>query len=938
MSDNKPQTVYRKDYQKPDYQVDEVDLDFDIHDDITHVTSVMNIHSEHDRSGNVKPLVLDGDELNLVSLKINGKTLKPEDYILDDKFLTIPNPPEKFKLEVKTDVKQKENTQLQGLYDSDGIICTKCETEGFRRITFFPDRPDVMAKYTTTIRADKEKLPVMLSNGNFKEEGELEDGRHYSKWVDPHPKPSYLFAVVAGKLDHVKDNFKTMSGKDVSLNIYCEKGKGDKCDYAMDSLKRSMKWDEEKFGREYDLDIFNIVAVSKFNSGACENKSLNVFNDALVLANPETATDANYKKIESVVGHEYFHNWTGNRVTIKQWHDLSLKEGFTVYRDQEFSSDERSRAVQRIQDVSDLRAGQFPEDAGPSAHPIRPDSYISVRNIYTGTVYEKGAEVIRMQERLLGKEKFRKGTDLYFKRHDGKAITCDDFVKAMEDANSVDLAQFKRWYSQAGTPDVTAKGKYDAKTKTYELTLSQKTPATPDQPIKKDFVIPVEVGLLDKNGKDMPLDIEGKTSKVLKLTKSTQTFKFENVEEPPVLSANRGFTAPVNMNIEYSDKEYAHLMAHDSDLFNRWDAGQQYATKNMLQMVKDIQKGKEPKPDESYIKAIGSYLKDDKLDKEFVAEAMVLPSEKYIADQMDVIDVDAIHKARGVMQKAISVELKDELLASYEKNQTLGEYSYDTESMGKRGVKNTSLAYLSKNDEPKLQKMMVNQYYSAKNMTDRDSAIRFVVNSDSSKRKEILDDFYNRYKDESLVVDKWLSMQAVAPRADTLDKVKELMNHEGFAMDNPNKVRSLIGAFSAGNPVCFHAKDGSGYEFLADQMIKLDKINPQVAAKMLTPLSRWKKLDPERQELMKKQLTRIINDPELSSNSYEVVSKSLAMAKDDKVKGFAKDGDVKGFVSGNKGTGELAHSNEKIGKISIVKQAKQKSNMADLIPRRKMGR
>ncbi len=934
----KPQAVYRKDYKKPDYQIDTVDLDFDLDPEQTIVKSKMAVRSDYDRSGKVQPLVLNGDELKLNDIKIDGKKLTPKDYDLDEKGLTIKNPPADFTLEIETEINPTANTTLEGLYISNGVYTTQCEPEGFRRMTFYPDHSDVMAKFSTIVRGDKEALPKMLSNGNMVEEG-TENGKDFVKWVDPHKKPSYLFALVAGDLGEIKDKFTTMSGKDVDLHIFCEKGKEDKCTYAMESIKKSMKWDEEKFGREYDLEQFSVVAVSDFNQGAMENKSLNVFNDAYVLADPKTATDSDFASIESIIGHEYFHNWTGNRITCQDWFNLTLKEGLTVYRDQEFSADMLSRPVKRIDDVSNLRAGQFPEDSGPMAHPTRPESYVAINNFYSSTVYSKGAEVIRMQEKLLGKEKFHKAMDLYFDRHDGQAVTCDDFVKCMEDTSKKDLTQFKRWYSQAGTPEVTAKGKYDANTKTYELTLSQNTKATPGQSTKEPFVIPQEIGLIDSKGNDMPLQLKGEqsakgTSRIVTLESGEQTFKFVNVEEPPVLSANRGFTAPVNMNINYTDKERIHMMQNDSDSFNRFEAGQQYAAKLMLNMIKEVQAGKEPTVDSKFVKAMGSYLKDPKLEKAFVARAMSLPGESYLAQKMDVIDVDAIHKARETMQKAVANEYKYEFKHLYLTNRSSSQDAYvpDAKQSGERSLKNCALSYLSKTDDKDMQNVVASQYEDASNMTDTMASLAVMINSGNPSADKSLSDFYNKHKENHLVVNKWISLQSTSSQEGTLDKVKELLDHEAFDMTNPNKVRVLLGGFSS-NPTAFHAKDGSGYEFISEQLIKLDDINPMTAAKMASSLCKWQKHDAGRQEMMKKALNKIMQKPKLSENLFEVVSKSLDMGKDiakekceknrddhreasAEVSKFAEQGNVNGFVSGTEGKKNLAHNAAKTENVT----------------------
>lgn len=853
-----PETVFAKDYKRPAYQIESVGLTFDLSFEHTEAVAEMRVRRASETPEKT-PLFLNGDELTLQSVAIDGRALSGGEYALSDDGLTIFNPPENFTLTVKTLLNPAANTKLQGLYASDGILCTKCETHGFRRITYFPDRPDVMPVWRTTLIADKTDFPTLVSNGNKEEAADLPDGRHKAVFFDPVPKACYLYAVVAGNLDRRQDSFVTRSGRKVELNVFVEAGKGDMTAYALESLKRAMKWDEDTFGREYDHDVFNIVAVSNFNSGACENTSLNIFNDKYVLADPAKATDADYANIEGVIAHEYFHNWSGNRVTLRDWFDLTLKEGLTVYRDQEFSSDMRSRAVKRIEDVAALRAFQFPQDASPLAHPIRPDSYISVRSLYTTTVYDKGAEVIRMMARMAGKDKFRKGMDLYFSRNDGKAVTCHDFVAAIADGADLDLKQFEdTWYHQAGTPTVAASGVYDAKNKTYALTLRQSTPATPNQPAKRPFVIPLQIGLMDKNGKDM-------ADEIVVLTESEQTFMFENIPENPVLSGNRGFTAPIWFKADYSPEQRALLMAKDTDLFNRWDAGQQFATDILLALVKDPAAPVPP----AFINALKGYLTDEMPDKAFVAKAFILPSERMLAEQTEVIDVDAIHRARETLRRHIAAALKDELLAVYNANKTDGAYIPNAEDSGKRAVKNTALAYLSLLDDTLAQK----QYRSAAQMTDKEAAVRVFAGKDSPQAQAIMDDFYQTYKKDSLVVDKWLTMQATA-NENALSTVKKLLRHEAFSITNPNKVRALIGAFAA-NPTALHKADGSGYDFIVEQTLAVDKINPQIAATIPVALGKWKKFDTRRQTLMKNALVRLMNTPDLSPNTFEIVSKSL---------------------------------------------------------------
>lgn len=874
-----PVTIRREDYTPPDYQIDTVALEFDLAPEVTRVRSRMSIKANHDTSKGVRPLVLDGEDLKLIRVAIDGKDLPIGRYKIDEKSLTIPAPPADFTLEIETEIHPAANTALTGLYISSNVFCTQCEAQGFRRITYFPDRPDVMATFRTTMRANK-RYKVLLSNGNLVESKDIEGDRHIAVWDDPFPKPAYLFALVAGDLAVNEDRFTTKSGRAVKLRIFVEHGKEDRTAYAMDSLKRAMKWDEDRFGLEYDLDLFNIVAVSDFNMGAMENKSLNVFNDKYILADPETATDDDFAGIETVVAHEYFHNWTGNRITCRDWFQLSLKEGLTVFRDQEFSSDMRSRPVKRIQDVRGLRARQFPEDAGPLAHPVRPESYMAIDNFYTATVYQKGSEVIRMMHTLLDESGFQKGMKLYVKRHDGEAATCDQFAAAMADAGKIDLNQFKLWYSQAGTPRVDVDGKYDGASGSYELTIEQTVPPTPGQPDKKPMHMPFAVGLLDAQGRDIELNLDGKPVQhgVLQVKDGKQTFRFTGVPEPKALSLNRGFSAPVNVYAKRSGAELAFLMAHDSDPFARWEAGQQYAVDLLLAAVTDIQKGKTPSFDPAFIEAIGEILKDEKLERAFIANAIILPSEDFLAERMEVIDVDAIHSARDGLRRKIATTWKTDLKRIYDANRNIGAYSPDAEPAGRRALKNVALGYLGElsDEDLAMKQLIAEQYKSADNMTDRMAALARLSDVAGPEREAALADFYERFKNDPLVLDKWLAIQATSTLPDTLDCVKALMGHAAFSMRNPNKVRSLIGAFTMANPLRYHAADGSGYEFHADRSIELNATNPQVAARLLSPLGRWKRFDAGRQAKMKAALDRILAEPKLSREVYEIASKSRA--------------------------------------------------------------
>ena len=897
MRTDTPQTIYRKDYAAPNYLADTVEMGFDLDPAATRVATRLTMTRNPAAKG--RDLVLFGEELELVALRVNGKTLSQDrgDFRLAGGVLTIPAAPAKAELEIETLVHPERNTSLMGLYVSNGNFFTQCEAEGFRKITYFPDRPDVMAKFTVMLRADKVRYPVLLSNGNLIEQGDLPDGRHYAKWEDPFKKPSYLFALVAGQLVCQQETVRLHSGRDALLQVWVEDGNLDKTQHAMDSLKNSITWDVERFGLDLDLDRFMIVAVGDFNMGAMENKGLNIFNTKYVLANPRIATDVDFANIEAVVGHEYFHNWTGNRVTCRDWFQLSLKEGLTVFRDQEFSADmigsDSGRAVKRIDDVRVLRQAQFPEDAGPMAHPVRPDSYVEINNFYTVTVYEKGAEVVRMYQTLLGREGFRKGMDLYFKRHDGQAVTCDDFRAAMADANGRDLAQFERWYSQAGTPLVQASVDYDAKRKTLTLTLEQSCPATPGQKKKQPFHIPVAVGLLDAQGRDLPLTLEGEkkagaTTRVLELTKSKQSFRFVDVAEKPVPSLLRGFSAPVVLQFEYSDAELAFLMAHDSDAFNRWEAGQRLAMRRLLNLTVAVQAARQSghvvavdtvlnniENDGALAEALRATLKDAALDPAFRELVLTLPSETMIAEQMEVIDPHAIHVARQFLRRSLARELREDLLAAYHANQTPGDYSPDAAASGRRALKNVALSYLAELDDAEAMALAQQQDAAANNMTDRLAALAAVLNSAAPDKSEALQRFYTEFESEALVIDKWFTLQATARDAD-VNTVRSLAEHPAFTLKNPNRARSLIFSFCNGNPSAFHALDGNGYSFWAEQVIALNASNPQVAARLARSLDRWRKYTPALQEKMRLALQQVAAAPKLSRDVSEVISKALA--------------------------------------------------------------
>ena len=870
-----PQVIRREDYTAPAFLIDKVELVFDLDRDVTNVKSRLFIIANPVRgTGAGNEVSFDGEDMKLVSIAIDDRKLGVDEYSVDKTGLTFTAPGETFVVDIETQVSPVTNTRLEGLYVSQSAFCTQCEAEGFRRITYFPDRPDVMATFTVTINADKATCPVLLSNGNLAKSGDLDGNRHFAVWEDPFPKPSYLFALVAGDLACVEDSFKTVSGRDVALRIFVEHGNEDRCDYAMDSLKRSMKWDEEVYGLEYDLDLFNIVAVSDFNMGAMENKSLNIFNAKYILAKPDTATDMDYELIESIVAHEYFHNWSGNRVTCRDWFQLSLKEGLTVFRDQEFSADQRSRPVQRIKDVAQLRARQFPEDGGPLAHPVRPDSYMEINNFYTATVYEKGAELIRMMHTLLGADGYRKGIDLYFDRHDGQAVTCDDFAKAMEDANDVDLTQLKRWYSQAGTPSLSWTGDYDADAKQFRLTVSQKTAPTPGQPDKFALHMPIAIGLLGKDGKEL-------VSRTVQLTENEQEFVFDNINEPPVVSFNRGFSAPVNIATQQPHDELVFLMGNDSDAFNRWESAQKYATALMLAAIEEFEKNDGDADGAlgdvtDFITAMRATLQNDDLDKAFRADALVLPGEEFLSEQRKPANPEAIHQVRNALRKQIGTMLKAEFADTYHQNASNAAFTPDAQSAGQRALRATALGYLVASGDAQFADLAVAQYRNADNMTDRMVALAVLNHLDHPGRAEALADFEERFGKDTVVMDNWFGLQAMSSRDDTLARVKDLMSHPSFTMRNPNKVRSLIGAFAMANPRHFHAADGSGYEFYTDRLIELDDINPQVAARLCAPLGKWAKYDDERAAKMKAALDRVLAKPEISRDLYEIASKSRA--------------------------------------------------------------
>ncbi len=871
-----PQTIRLQDYQPPRYAIDHTDLRFDLGEDSTLVTSTLKLR----RTGDPGPLVLDGEELELVSVSVDGQALGQDDYTVGLTNLTLPDLGDSATLEIVTRIKPQDNTQLSGLYKSSGVFCTQCEAEGFRRITYYLDRPDVLSRFRVTVVGDKQLYPVLLSNGNLIDSRDGEDRRHIAVWEDPHPKPCYLFALVAGDLAALEDTFTTRSGRKVDLCIYTIPEDQAKCRHAMDSLINSMRWDEETYGLEYDLDVYNIVAVRDFNMGAMENKGLNVFNTAYVLATPETASDANFAGIESVIAHEYFHNWTGNRVTCRDWFQLSLKEGLTVFRDQQFSADMQSAAVQRIEDVRALRARQFPEDSGPQAHPVRPESYIEINNFYTSTVYEKGAEVIRMMHTLLGAENFRKGMDLYFERNDGTAATVEDFVSAMQNASGIDLGHFKRWYSQAGTPHLEVRGDHDPAAETYTITVKQTSKPTPGQPDKQPLHIPLAMGLLDGQGASLPLTLPGENdgpeSRVVSVTEAEQRFTFTGVAERPIPSLLRGFSAPVTLDAGYSRDELAFLAGHDPDPFARWEAGQTLATEIMLDLVADRAAGREMVLDDGLINSIAKTLDDETLDQAFVALAITLPTQGYLAQQMDEIDVDGIEAVADFARSVLVERLGDRFAAMYRALNIDEPYRFDAQASGRRSLKNICLSYLLQHPTPERVDLALVQFRSSDNMTDSFAALAVLANTDDPAREGALAEFYGKWSGDPLVVDKWLSVQATSILPDTQTRVRRLMKHEAFSLQNPNKVRSLIGAFSHGNQPRFHDADGGGYELLADVVLELDGANPQVAARLTGAFNQWRRFDAARQALMRDQIERIVSQPKLSKDVYEIASKALA--------------------------------------------------------------
>jgi aminopeptidase N len=875
MKTETPATIRLKDYKPFPFTLNSAKLVFKLSPDDTIVESELSLAS---RSAKKVPLVLDGEMIKLVAVSINGKALAPKDYVVDDKSLTITKPPKApFTLKVTVSCSPQSNTALSGLYMSNDMYCTQCEPEGFRRITYFPDRPDVMTKFFVRVEAPLSK-PVLLSNGNPKSSGAIGADRHFAEWDDPHPKPSYLFALVAGDLASVHDHFTTSEGRHVKLGIYVEKGKENRCSWAMESLKASMRWDEQRFGRAYDLDVFNIVAVSDFNMGAMENKGLNIFNDKYILALPETATDRDFELIEGIIAHEYFHNWTGNRITCRDWFQLCLKEGLTVFRDQEFTSDMRSRPVKRIDDLQDLRARQFPEDQGPLSHPVRPASYMEINNFYTATVYDKGAELCQMLQVLIGAQGFRKAMDLYFERHDGEAATVEDFVKCLADASGRDLGQFFRWYEQAGTPKVTVRGTYDAAAKRYELAVSQKTERRTGEKKKLPLHMPFRLGLVDSSGQDMPLDLEGKgplNSDVIELTEAKQVFRFHNVNEEPVLSFNRGFSAPVVLKTNQSSADLLFLMGHDSDSLNRWEAAQVLAKKLIGKTYASLANGKPAPSVAGFAKAIGQTLKDKSLDDAFKAKLLQLPIVEEIVELVGKdVDADLVEKARDIVRAGIAKRLAPLLKRQAVSNVDSGTYRPDTEGTARRALLFSILGLLSAAEPDFVMARLEDMFAKADNMTVEFNALALATRMDHSRAAALLATFYERHHGDPLLVDKWFAVQAAMP-GDGVSRVRKLLEHKDFTWKTPNRVYSLVRNFIGGNLAGFHAENGEGYKLAADAIITLNGINPQVASRLATGFRSWRMFNAARRVAAQREMQRVMAEPALSRDVLEIITRTL---------------------------------------------------------------
>lgn len=883
MKEGDPRTIYLRDYESPAFLVDEAALEIDILEASAEVKSSLQLH--RNPAARPGPLRLDGVDLELLEIEVDGRPLLANEYQVDAESLTLFDAPDALRLTTRVRIDPFGNTSLEGLYKSGSIFCTQCEAEGFRKITWYPDRPDVLARFRTRISAPAETCPQLLSNGNCVDRGQAGD-RHWAVWEDPFPKPAYLFAMVAGDLLHLDDEFVTASGRPVQLQIFTEPHNLDKVGYAMDSLKRAMRWDEEVYGREYDLDIYMIVAVDSFNMGAMENKGLNIFNTACVLATPGTTTDAGFQRVESVVAHEYFHNWSGNRVTCRDWFQLSLKEGFTVFRDQQFSADMNSEALCRVNDVMRLRSAQFPEDAGPLAHPVRPASYMEINNFYTATVYEKGAEVVRMLHSLLGPAGFRKGSDLYFDRHDGEAVTTEDFLAAMCDANNLKLEQFALWYDQAGTPELEVKGEYLASRRQYILRVRQSCEPTPMQPEKKPLHIPLAAGLLGPDGRDLPLHLaaeqqavrhtgDGSVTAVLNVQAEEETFVFDEVAEAPVPSLLRGFSAPVKLNFPYTREELCFLMTHDQDGFNRWEASQRLAVSVLQEWM---QEG--PKPAEVFLNAVGALLQQAlsrDADPAMLAAMLTLPGETYLVELADEVRVEALVESRLQLRRVIAETWGGRLREVYHASACEDEYAPVKEQFARRSLRNVCLGYLLALESEEDMELAFRQFSRADNMTDESAALVALVNcpgeAAEARAAEALDSFYGRWKDEALVTDMWFAVQSAGRRPGALQRTKALLGHRDYHREVPNRVRALLGSFAANLPH-FHMADGSGYRFMADQVLEMDPINPQVAAWLVTCLTRWRRFDAERRQMMRGELARILQAEKLSPDLFEIATKS----------------------------------------------------------------
>ncbi|MDH5353992.1 MAG: aminopeptidase N [Gammaproteobacteria bacterium] len=868
MKTDQHQRKYLSEYKIPEFTIIETRLEFELKEQGTRVRSLLTIKRQGSAGA---ALHLDGVELTLLSVSIDGKDLTASDYEKTSEQLIIQNVPDEFELACEVEISPASNTRLEGLYLSNGNFCTQCEAEGFRYITYYIDRPDVMSVFSTRITGHKQRYPILLSNGNLVESGD-QGNEHWVEWHDPYPKPGYLFALVAGDLACIEGEFTTVSGRTVDLRIYTEHHNQSKCGHAMTSLQKAMRWDEEVYGLEYDLDLYMVVAVDDFNMGAMENKGLNVFNTKYVLANAQTATDDDFLGIEAVIGHEYFHNWTGNRVTCRDWFQLSLKEGLTVFRDQEFSSDMASRAIQRITDVRILRNHQFPEDAGPMAHPVRPASYQEINNFYTATVYNKGAEVVRMMHTLLGKDNFRKGMDLYFQRHDGQAVTTDDFRSAMQDASGIDLSQFQLWYEQSGTPEINIERQYDEAGKRLELIIRQDAGFTKDKN-NQAFHMPMRISLFDQEGKGIPLDKDNNLEWTVDIKATEQSLVFEHIEASPLVSAFRGFSAPVKLTTDLDDNELALLMSCDTDPFNQWEASQQYALRVMLNMI-----GSEPESwtnqCQGLINAYGRLLESSLVDLALVAEMLVLPGEKYLGEMLESVDVHKVRRVRESVKKAIAQEHESLLSGHYQSLSQAGDYQITPAEMAKRRLKNTCLSYLLMLEKSEYFELCLNQYESADNMTDQIACLLPVVHYPIDIRDQIVEGFYQQWRDTALVIDKWFSAQGASYADNSLQSIIPLFQHEAYSISNPNRARSLLGAL-IGNSSAFHQADGAGYEFVADRIIELDAINPQVAARMANAFVHWRKLIPVQGELMKKQIERMVETGQLSNDLQELLTTSL---------------------------------------------------------------